>query len=127
MLDTIRSIIHTKNKISLQFPYAGILDQPVYFGEGEISDILGFGFSYVEHEDHTVSHIIATPTWTKKILREIDQINLCVEQEYIGTLWTAKLYISDKIPEDHMIFSNQDRSVVLDLNLNKMEAADADV
>ena len=98
-----------------------MLDQLSCFGESEIGNALAFGFSYIEHEDHTVQHILTGPSLMKKIIRDIDASVFTVGKDYIGELWTARLYITDRIPGDHIMFSNADLTVVLDLNLNRME------
>ena len=98
-----------------------MLDQPSCFGESEIGNALSFGFSYIEYEDHTVYHILTGPSLMKKVMRDIDAAVFVVGKDYIGELWTARLYLIDKIPSDHIMFSNADLTVVLDLNLNRME------
>jgi hypothetical protein len=120
-MDTVRRIVWAKNKIYIRFPFTKITETHD-FGHGEFADILTFGFSYIEHEDHLVEHVIFEPIIAKKVIREIEPVQLAADKSYIGTLWTGKLYISDKIPPNHILFSNSDLSVILDLNLNKMEA-----
>jgi len=82
---------------------------------------MGFGFSYVEHEDHLVEFIVANPTVVRKIIREIEPVQLVAGEDYVGILWTGKIHISDKVLNDQILFANSDFSVVLDLNINKME------
>lgn len=118
-------IIHSPNKISLPHP-AKELQSEYSFGEGEMGDFMSFGFAFVEHQDHMVEYIVSTPKVMKQIIAEMD-VDLSVEQPYIATLWTAKLYVTDKVKEDHVLFGNADQSVVLDLNLNKKEFHSADL
>lgn len=75
----------------------------------------------MEHADHTVGYILAGPELMKEIVRDIDAAQFTVGTEYIGELWTAKLYVTDKILSNHVMFSNADLSVVLDLYINNME------
>lgn len=104
----------------MDFPYKTPVEQ-AYFGLGELSDILSFGFSFVEHEDHCVEYLLVSPGIAKKIIQDIGFFQLTVETEYLGILWTSQVYLTDKISNDRIIFSNKDLSVVLDLNLHKME------
>jgi hypothetical protein len=97
------------------------LNKPSYFGESELGDILSFGFSYVEHEDNYVEYIIASPVLARRIIREVDSAELIGDEEYFTKIWTAKLLVTNKIPDTEVFFSNTDFSVVLELDLNKME------
>jgi len=126
-VDVVRQIIRAKNKICMKFPFTGITDRSHYFGYSESADIISFGFSYVEHEDHLVEYIIASPNTAKKIIQEIEPIKLTADSSFIGVLWTGKLYVSDKTSDNHILFANSDLSVILDLNTNKMEDANVDV
>ena len=119
-MDIVKQILYSKNKVEIKYPYKNT-EGPSYFGEGELGDILSFGYAYVEQEDHFVDYVVASPLIVKKIIREIDETILTVDSPYIGFLWTGKIFISDKVKNDHIIFSNTGFSVVLDLNLNRME------
>ena len=121
IMDIVRQIIWAKNKARLKFPFTGTIDQEYFFGIGEYADIMSFGFSFVEHEDHLVEFIVANPETVKKIIQEIDPVQLTVGQEYIGMLWTGKIYVTDKLIKDQILFANADLSVILDLDINKTE------
>lgn len=118
-----REILNSKNKVLIKFPYTA-KNIPSYFGTGELSDIMSFGFSFVEHADHCVEYILASPVMALKIIREIDAFVLTAGSEHIGELWTAELFVTNRIKDDSIIFSNNDKSVVLDLNLNKIKEED---
>jgi hypothetical protein len=118
MEELIKKIIRSKNRVLIKFPQSENI--PAYFGAGELSDVLSFGFSYVEHEDYCVEYIIVGPEMAKKIVKEINDVKL-MTRDYLGTLWTSKIILTDKINKDRIVFSNKDYSVVLDLNINKME------
>lgn len=83
-----------------------------------ISDIMNFGFSYIEHEDHIVEYIVSNSTIMKKIFGEVNDSVLKPEGESIGELWTAKLLLSNKLKDKEIIFSNNIFSVVINLDLN---------
>jgi hypothetical protein len=120
MFDIVRSILWSPNKIELMFPYKKIID-PYSFGHGQYNDFLSFGCSFIEYKDHLVKYILAHP----KVMREIiinTEVVLSVEKSYIGRLWATDLYVTDKVKEKNIVFSNEDYSVVLDLNLNKKES-----
>lgn len=128
MLEVIKEILRSSNRVTLNFPYAKTGKIAPYFGDSELSDILSFGFSYVEHEDHCVECLLVTPKIAKKICSEIDTFDLTVDTDFLGYLWTARVLVTDKIPEDLIVFANKDNSVVLYLNTNKMEVwIDADL
>ena len=121
MFETIKEILRVPNKVVLNFPYSKPTSILPYFGNSELSDILSFGFSFVEHEDHCVEYLIVRPYIAKRIIKEIDTFHLLVDEDHFGLLWTAKVLLTDKIPEGRIVFANRDNSVVLDLNINKME------
>jgi hypothetical protein len=89
--------------------------------EGEFEDILNFGFSFIEHEDHVPEYIIADPKMITRMIKEIDKFSLCADKPYIGELWTAKVYMTGKIKNTSLYFSNVDFSVVLNLHLNNIK------
>jgi hypothetical protein len=113
--------LNSKNKVIIKFPYTDILDNPILINEEEIRDILSFGFSYIEHEDHLLEYIISAPKMIKKIIKEIDDFKFSIEEPFIGTLWTSKVYITDKLKDNQIVFSNRDFSPVLHINLHNME------
>jgi len=119
-MDLIKQIVRSKNKITMRIPPDGLSPKLVRFGNGELSDLLGFGFSYVEQEDHCVSHVLVSPGIAKKIAQEIEAFYFTAETPYIGVLWTAQLLVTDRVGDFNILFSNENQSVVLDLNLNKM-------
>ena len=120
-MEIVRQIITSKNKITLGFPRTGNSNNLICFGKGELSDVLSFGFSYVEQEDHFVNYLLVSPEMAKKIIREVDDFYLTSDTPYIGMLWTAQVMVTDKVNKSHIMFSNADQSVVLDLNTNNME------
>lgn len=84
--------------------------------EGELKDILNFGFSFIEHEDHVPEYIIADSKMITRMTKEMDEFSLCADKPYIGELWTSKVYMTGKIKNTSLYFSNADFSVVLNLN-----------
>jgi len=116
MIDIVTDIMSSPNKANMDMPGTGILDAP--FGEGALNDALGFGFSYVEQKDHFVEYIVADPKIMKRIFSEIHDSEIGTDKDYIGNLWTAKLLVSRKVKENHLIFSNKNFSTVLDLSLD---------
>jgi hypothetical protein len=120
-MEIVTQILRSRHKIIMRFPQPGTSPVLVHFGKGELSDILGFGFSYVEQSDHFVSSVLVSPGVAKKLVNEIDSFYFTVDTPYIGMLWTAKIIITDKIGDSNFVFSNEDQSVVLDLYTNNME------
>ena len=114
MKNVIPDIIHSKTQINLHCK-----------GVESLEDSLNYGFSYVEHEDHIVEHIVANRFLMKRILGEVSDSELKPEGRSIGELWTAKLYISDKLSDKQIFFSNSVFSVVINLNLNPKEVDSA--
>ena len=127
MFEVIKQILRLPNKISIKFPYSNLTKHPSYFGDSELADILSFGFSYVEHEDHCVEYLLVSPITAKRVIKEIESFNLTVDTDCLGLLWTAQVLLTDKIKDDQIFFANRDLSVILDLNTNKMEDYNADV
>jgi hypothetical protein len=110
--DVIWNVLSSKNKSVASYP------RP----EGELEDILNFGVSFIEHEDHISEYIVADPKMTKRMIKEIEEFRLCCDgQPYIGRLWTSKVYITEKIKGPSLYFSNVDFSVVLHLHLNNIK------
>lgn len=82
-----------------------------------VTDALNYGFSYIEHEDHIVEYIVANSKIMKKIF-SLEDSKLSPHGESIGTLWTAKLLLSNKLNDKQIAFSNSNFSVVLNLDLD---------
>lgn len=89
-----------------------------YWAE-DMTDIMNFGFSYIEHEDHIVEYIVANNRVMKKIFSQVNDSILKPHNQYIGELWTAKLLLSDKLNDNQVLFSNNFFSAVINLDLNK--------
>lgn len=108
-LETIRDIVHATEKSHIEYPVDN---------RGMI-DVLGFGFSYIEHEDEVVTYVVMTPKIMKQAFVEVPDAKVTVCNGSIGQLWTAKLLVTDKIKDDHIYFSNEDHTKVLDLDVNR--------
>ena len=119
-MDVVKQIVWAKNKVTMTIPEQGTSNL-VHLGIGELSDLLSFGFSYIEQEDHCVSHVLVSPLMAKRIVQEIDDFYFTSDTPHVGVLWTALMIVTDRVGNFNIIFSNEDQSVVLDLNLNKME------
>jgi hypothetical protein len=86
-------------------------------GQGTIRDFVQFGVSFVESEDHFVTYVLAHPNVMKNLLCEFQDSILDPDGEILGKLWTADLISTKKLKENQMIFSNQEMSVVLLLDI----------
>lgn len=115
-MNIVPGVVHAKKKINLHCK-----------GVESLEDSLNYGFSYIEHEDHIVEYIVVNNTLMKRIFGEVNDSVLKVEEGALGELWTAKLYLSDKLSDKQIFFSNSVFSVVINLNLNPKECEDADV
>jgi hypothetical protein len=115
-MEIAKQIVRSKNKITLGFPQIGTTQC-----QGKLSDFLGFGFSYVEQTDHYVSHVLVSPGMAKRLVKEIDSFYFTADTDYTGMLWTAQVLVTDKVGNSNIVFSNEDQSVVLNLNTNNME------
>lgn len=113
-MNIIPDIVNSKTKIDLHCK-----------GVESLEDSLNYGFSYIEHEDHIVEHIVTNRILMKRIFAEINDSELKPEGKAIGELWTAKLYLSDKLSDKQIFFSNSVFSVVINLNLNPKEVENA--
>lgn len=101
-------IIHSDYKVSMDFP-----------GQGTLFDVLSFGFAYVESEDHFVDYVVANRHTAKRIFAEINDSEVSLSPGGgVGTLWTARLMVSDKLRDRHIVFSNSTLTVVLNLNVD---------
>ena len=117
MFEIVKQILRAPTKAVWNFPQSQAVDRPLLFGDSKLSDILSFGFSYVEHEDHCVEYLLITPLFAKRVIKEIDSFRLTVDTEYLGMLWTAQVVLTDKILDNTVVFSNRDFPVVLSLNI----------
>lgn len=107
MTDLIFDIYGSKYRTCINFP-----------GSGSLSDKLNFGFSFIESRDEIVSYVVAGPKLLKRIFIEIDDSFIGLRGDIIGVIWTADLIYSNKVREDQIIFSNENKTIVLFLNLN---------
>jgi hypothetical protein len=119
--NVIWAVLSSKNKTVAQYPGFNTYNRHSSLCEGEIGDILSFGFSYVEHEDHFLEYIVANPTIIRRLIKEVNDFTFSIDKPYIGELWTAKVYITDRLKNTSIFFSNHDFSVVLNLNLNNIK------
>ena len=106
-MNIVPGVVHSKTKINLHCR-----------GVESLEDSLNYGFSYVEHQDHIVEYIVANKTLMKRIFGEVKDSTLNPENGAIGELWTAKLFLSNKLSDKEIFFSNSVFSVVINLNLN---------
>jgi hypothetical protein len=53
----------------------------------------------------------------KDFVKGIEDLKFVGDKDYIGFLWTAKVYITERVPVGEIIFSNADESVVLCLDI----------
>jgi hypothetical protein len=120
--DLVWSVIHAKSRLDLTYPKFGVpLWNVLSMGQGQFADILSFGFSYVEHEDYVVETVVASPLVCTKIIRDIASARLVASAVYIGQLWTAQLYMTDKLNDTTVVFANRDLSVVLGLRFHPID------
>ncbi len=117
-MNIVPGIVHSKTKIDLCCK-----------GIESLEDSLNYGFSYIEHNDHIVEYIITNNTTMKRIFGEVRDSVLKPESGSIGELWTAKLFLSDRLSDKEIFFSNSMFSVVINLNLNPnlKEVEDANI
>jgi hypothetical protein len=106
IIDIAFDVINSKTKTCLSFP-----------GVGTIQDIVRFGFSFVESEDHFVAYVLAHPDQMKQVLCGFPDAILDPDKESIGRLCTAKLITTKKLKKNQVGFSNGDLSVVLILDM----------
>ena len=109
MIDLVSDIISSKEKISMAMPN---------IDARELNNVLVFGFSYVEHTDHFVSYIVTNPLMMKRLFMEMSDSEVGMGQGSVGNLWTAKLLVSKRVKQNHLLFSNDNFSAVLDLVVN---------
>jgi hypothetical protein len=106
---TATDIFHSKAKVQIDFK------------GNTIKDALNFGFSFIESEDHVVEYVVANNVVTKKIFAQISDSKVDMEDGAIGSLWTAKLLLFNKLSDNQILFSNNTFSAVINLNLNSDE------
>jgi hypothetical protein len=109
--DIVWRVLSSKNR-SMAF-YPGL--------EEGLNDILNFGISFIEYEDHVSEYIVADTKMIKRMIKEMDEFNLCADKPYIGKLWTSKVYMTDKIKNSSLFFSDRDFSDILNLHLNNIK------
>jgi hypothetical protein len=117
--EIVKDILWARRRVAMAYPYAHNSDRLPYFGDSELSDILSFGFSFIEHEDHCAEYLLVSVNTMKRIVKEIEAFNFTVYTGFIGVLWTSQVILTDKIGDDRILFANKDYSVVLDLNITK--------
>jgi hypothetical protein len=121
-MNIVPGVVHSKTKIDLHCK-----------GVESLEDSLNYGFSYIEHKDHIVEYIVANSALMKRIFGEVRDSVLKLESGSIGELWTARLFLSDRLSDKEIFFSNSIFSVVINLNLNPnpnlnlKEVEDADI
>ncbi len=106
MTKCVHGIMYSKAKVSLPCVARSL------------GDVMNYGFSYIESEDHIVEFIVANNRTMKQIFSEVEDSELKPEGEFIGDLWTAKLLLSQKLQDEQIIFSNNTFSVVINLDLD---------
>ena len=106
MIQAVSDVVYSKAKVKVDFTGT------------DITDALNFAFAYFDSEDHIVEYIVANSEIMKKVIGEIKDSVLMPEGGSLGELWTAKLFLSSKLKNNEMFFSNNTFSVVINLNLN---------
>ncbi|RKY75663.1 hypothetical protein DRQ07_11540 [candidate division KSB1 bacterium] len=89
------------------------------YSADNMTDIMNFGFSYIEHMDHIVEYIVANNKIMKRVFGQVNDSVLKPHSQYIGELWTAKLLLSNKLNDNQVLFSNNIFSVVINLDLSE--------
>lgn len=95
-------ILHSKNRAYADFPM-----------EGNLNDMLNFGFSFVESQDHIVEYVVANPSMMTKIIKNVSDASIGPDNICIGKLWTAGLVVSKKVRDNQLVFSNGGHTAVL--------------
>jgi len=103
--DLVFRLLNSKEAKRIEFP-----------GEGDITDFLSFGFSYIEQEDTFVRYVLSNPLMIKRMLTEIPDSELDPDNIKIGKIWTADLLVSKKIRGQRVILSSGDLNTVLVLD-----------
>jgi hypothetical protein len=107
--DIAFDVANAKNKTYLSFP-----------GPGTIRDVVSFGVSFVESEDHFVSYILAQPDLMKDILCGFPDSVLDPDAESLGRLLTARLIVTRKFKKNQIVFANEDWGVILVLDITNL-------
>ena len=95
----------------------GNVASAVYPGIGTLTDIVNFGFAYVESQDSYVTHIAAHPKLMHRVLSEVKDAVLDPNGSSLGKLGTADLMTSRRMHENTIVFSNMDMGIVLSLKI----------
>lgn len=90
-------------------------------GSGTIQDMLNYGFSFVECEDHMVTAILVNAPTMDQIFKTCTDTVFDPKGESYGQLLTAQLYLHRNLADGRIIFSNIDASTVLVLDPNREE------
>jgi hypothetical protein len=106
--EQVFDILHSDYKAYADFP-----------GHGSCHDVLGYGFSFIESQDHMVEHIITSPKVLKKLISEVDDIEIDPEGDAIAKVWTADIMLSNKLSNDQIVFSNGGQTAVLFLKIDQ--------
>jgi len=101
MIERARDIMRSRTQETIQYPLESV------------SDALLFGFSYMESRDHIVEYVIASPEMIKRIFAEIPDSKVNPSEEALGSVWTAKLLISDRLTKNQLLLSNCTYSAVV--------------
>jgi hypothetical protein len=94
--------------------------QLLFSGEN-LEDALSCGFSYVEAEDHVVFYVIGNGRTVKRIICQVPDSEIDPWDEFIGSLWTSKLAVCNRLKDTQILFANETGSVVLMLNINNIK------
>jgi hypothetical protein len=105
--DLVFDIMHSKNMAYHDF------------SGKDLDDAMHYGFAYVESEDNYVKYVAANSFYMKKILVEMPDAELSPDPVSIGSLWTSRLLVSNKIKNHVIVFSNEHHTCVLNVNVNK--------
>jgi len=105
MSDVVYKILGTSEKSYAKYP-----------GASSLQDMINFGFSFVESEDHMVTSVVTNNEMMTRILRESEDAYVEFDGEALGTLLTAKLYVHGNIKGQRIIFANVDYTTVLVLD-----------
>lgn len=100
-------ILHSNYKAYADFP-----------GKGTFNDILNYGFLFIESQDHLVEHIITNPKMLKKLISNVKDIEIDPVDNAIAKLWTSDIMLSNKLPDNQIVFSNGGQTAVLFLKID---------
>lgn len=105
--EQVFDILHSEYKAYADFP-----------GYGSYGDALSYGFSFIESQDHLVKHVITNPKTLKKLISNVDDVEIDPEGNAIARVWTADIMLSRKLSENQIVFSNGGQTAVLFLKIN---------